>query len=157
MAVELKQCIALVATLGIGLLAGTLAGTGLAEFTARHLPEASWTMRFQLEDSLFARVMPPFMLSTLVALGVSSTLAQGSPRWLFGASVAFMLLVLAVTIVFEVPLNKQIQSWTPGSAPHTWQSIRDLWLRRHLLRTIAAILSFISALLALMASPGLRS
>jgi len=60
-----------------------------------------------------------------------------------------MLVVIAVTIGFEVPLNKQIQSWTTGSVPPVWQQVRDLWLERHLLRTVADILSFISALSAL--------
>jgi uncharacterized membrane protein len=70
---------------------------------------------------------------------------------LFGTSTLFMLVVLAVTIGFEVPLNKQIQSWMPGSAPPEWSQVRDLWLQRQLLRTIAGLLSFVCALLAMVA------
>jgi hypothetical protein len=58
--------------------------------------------------------------------------------------------MLVATIGFEVPLNPQIQSWTPGYAPSSWQHVRDLWLERHLLRTISSVLGFISALLALV-------
>jgi uncharacterized membrane protein len=65
-------------------------------------------------------------------------------------SVLFMVLVLVVTIGFEVPLNKQIQSWTPTSTPSGWQQIRDVWLERHILRTISSVLGLISALIALM-------
>jgi uncharacterized membrane protein len=149
MQLDVRISVALIATLGVGLLAGILVGTGMTEFTARGLPESSWVLRFQLEDHLFAKAMPPLMLSTLLALIVAFVLAHGHSRWLFGASILFTLVVLAVTIGFEVPLNKQIQSWTPGDAPPVWQHVRDLWLQRHLPRTVASVLSFISALSAL--------
>jgi hypothetical protein len=48
----------------VGLVAGLLLGTGMAAWTARGLPESSWTMRFQLEDALFAKTMPPLFLVT---------------------------------------------------------------------------------------------
>jgi uncharacterized membrane protein len=147
---DIKNTVGLVATFGVGLLAGILVGTGLVALTARGLSEPAWVTQFQLEDQLFARAMPPFMLSTLVLLIAACVLARGHSRWAFGMSVVFMLLVLAVTIRFEVPLNKQIQSWTSGSAPPEWQHVRDLWLQRHLLRTIASILAFITALIALV-------
>jgi uncharacterized membrane protein len=146
---DTRNAVAVVATLGAGILAGILVGTGLAAFTAKGLPEASWVMRFQLEDRLFAKAMPPLMLITLLSLIAACLLAQGSSRSLFGVSVLFMILVLVVTVGFEVPLNKQIQSWTPGQAPSSWQHVRDLWLDRHLIRTISSVLGFISALLAL--------
>jgi uncharacterized membrane protein len=109
-------------------------------------------MRFQLEDHLFAKAMPPFTLTTLLALIVAFALARGRSRWSFGASIVFMLIVLAVTIGFELPLNNQIQSWTPGNAPPVWQHVRDLWLQRHLLRTVASVASFLMDLGALALS-----
>ena len=148
MVLVLRNTLALIAPLGVGLLAGILVGTGMAQLTAQGLPESSWVMRFQLEDHLFAKAMPPLMLSTLLALIGVFVLSDGHARWWSGASIVFMLLVLAITIRFEVPLNKQIQSWTPGSVPPDWQRVRDLWLQRHLLRTIAGSLSFICSLAA---------
>jgi len=149
MHLDLRNTVALIATFGIGLLAGILVGTGLSEFTARGLPESAWVMRFQLEDHLFARAMPPLMLTTLLALIAAFALARKPSRWFLGISIVLMLAVLVVTIGFEVPLNKQIQSWTPGSAPPVWQHVRDLWLQRHLVRMVACVMSFISALGAL--------
>ena len=145
----MRNAIALLATLGVGLLAGILVGTGMTAFTTLRLTESSWVMQFQFEDQLFAKAMPPVMLGTLLALAAACFLTSGQTRLLFGAAIVFMLLVLAVTIGFEVPLNKQIQSWTPGSAPPAWQHVRDLWLKRHLLRTVASVLSFLSALASL--------
>ncbi len=151
MSLTIRIGVAIVATLGIGILTGILVGTGLAGFTARALPEAAWVMRFQLEDTLFAKAMPPVMLATLLALVAASVLSQGRSRWLYAASALCVVLVLVVTVGFEVPLNRQIQSWTPGSAPSIWPQVRDLWLQRHLLRTIASILAFLFALLGLVA------
>ncbi len=149
-ALDLRNLFALIATLGVGLLAGILLGTGLAAFTARGLPESSWVLRFQLEDHLFAKAMPPLMLSTLFTLFVACVLARGHSRLLLGVSTFLMVMVLVVTIRFELPLNKQIQSWTPGAAPLVWQHTRDLWLQRHLVRTGLSVCSFLSALIALL-------
>lgn len=145
---DVRNLVALVATFGIGLLAGILVGTGLAAFTARTLPEGAWTMRFQAEDRLFSKAMPPLMLGTLMVLVGACVLSQGAARLAFGVALIFMLLVLVVTIGFEVPLNNQIQSWTAGSAPPHWSMVRDVWLQRHLVRTFSAALAFISALVA---------
>ncbi len=150
MAFDPRNFIALIATLGVGLLAGILIGTGLSGYTAIGLPEISWTLQFQLEDRLFAKAMPPLMISTLLALGAAFVLSRGGSRLMFGAATLCMLLVLVITIGFEVPLNRQIQSWTAGSAPADWTQIRDLWLQRHLLRTISCTASFVCALLALL-------
>lgn len=73
---DVRNFVALLATLGVGLLSGIMVGTGLAGVTARALPEASWVLRFQLEDRLFAKAMPPLMLSTLLALSVACVLAR---------------------------------------------------------------------------------
>jgi len=146
MLLVLKNTLALIAPLGSGLLAGILVGTGMAQFTAQGLAESSWVMRFQLEDQLFAKAMPPLMLSTLVALIALFAVSGGHARWWLGASIAFTLLVLAITIGYEVPLNRQIQSWTPGAAPSDWQRVRELWLQRHLLRTVAGSCAFICCL-----------
>ena len=150
MPVDLRNATALIATLGVGVLAGILIGTGLAEYTAKGLPEISWTLRFQLEDRLFAKAMPPLMLGTLLALVAACVLGRGGSRVMLGASVICMLLVLVITVGFELPLNKRIQSWTAGSAPADWTRVRDLWLKRHLLRTISGTASFVCALVSLV-------
>jgi hypothetical protein len=144
MFLDIRNLAGLVATIGVGLLAGILIGTGMAASTARSLPEDAWTMRFQAEDRLFAKAMPPLMLGTLLLLAGVSVLSRGVARVTFGGSLLLMVLVLVVTLGFEVPLNKQIQSWTAGSAPPQWSAVRE----RHFVRTIAATLAFISALVA---------
>ena len=146
---DLRQIVPIIATILIGLIAGLLFGTGMAIYTARSLPEASWTIRFQLEDALFVKAMPPFFLTTLAALVIASVVSQGAARWFFGTAALLTLGVLVITIGFEIPINRQVQAWTPGAAPANWQMLRDRWLANHLYRTIAGILAFISAVIGL--------
>lgn len=148
MALDIRNSASLVATLGVGLLAGVL-GTGMAQSAARALPAPAWILRFQLEDNLFAKAMPPVMLGTLLALAAATLLSQGTARWMFLASLVLMAAVLVVTIGFEVPLNKQVQSWTADAPPPQWAQIRDLWLQRHVLRTLAATLAFVAAIIGI--------
>jgi len=143
--VALRYGVVLLAVVAIGLVAGILLGTGMSGFTAKGLSEAMWTKSFQLEDALFAKAMPPFMLTTLAALLVSCFVTRGSSRGLFVGATVFMLIVLIVTVRGEVPLNKQIQTWVPGAAPANWADIRGRWLANHLVRTIAGLFGFVCA------------
>jgi hypothetical protein len=147
--VALRYGVVLLAVVAIGLVAGILLGTGMSGFTAKSLPEPMWTKSFQLEDALFSKAMPPLMLTTLAALLVSCFVMRGSARGLFVAVTVFMLVVLIVTVKGEVPLNKQIQTWVPGTAPANWADIRDRWLANHLIRTIAGLFGFVCAAVGL--------
>lgn len=57
---------------------------------------------------------------------------------------AFLLMVLAliITLAVEVPIVNGIVQWTENSTPADWQAIRQRWVRFHVLRTVAALLSF---------------
>lgn len=46
---------------------------------------------------------------------------------------------LIVTITTEVPIVKQIESWTTSTLPENWEHLRDKWVSFHLLRVISAI------------------
>jgi uncharacterized membrane protein len=139
----LIQILSLCAVILTGIVAGSMFGAGLSLYSSRQLPEAAWTRRFQLEDLMFARVMPKLSQAQLLCLVVSLFLTHGTSRVLWGAATALSLVVLAISIGLEVPLNKQIQLWTPGAAPAEWMAIRDRWLWNHLYRAIVAVSAFV--------------
>jgi len=58
--------------------------------------------------------------------------------------VAFCLTVISliITIVVEVPIVNQIKEWTTSTFPSNWETIRDRWVKFHVVRTFAAIISF---------------
>jgi uncharacterized membrane protein len=59
------------------------------------------------------------------------------------AITALVLLVLAliITLAVNVPIDRQIQSWTTVTLPADWTSIRDRWEFYHGLRTIISLLA----------------
>ncbi len=134
----------------IGMMSGLMLATGLAGYADRALPETSWTLRFQREDALFAKVMPPFFLTALITLGWSSFLSTGTSRSLFAAAALLTVVIIAITLALQVPINKTVQSWTAGSAPAHWPALRDRWLRNHLVRTIVTITAFVCAVIAIV-------
>jgi hypothetical protein len=141
MSFDLRHIVAICAVVLLGLLFGA----GLSMYTSRGLLEASWTLGFQLEDALFAKIMPPFFWAALIALVATTFLTQGVSRWSFAVASELMVAVMAITIGFEVPNNTQVQLWKAGAAPANWQALRDRWLWNHLYRTIAGAMALLCA------------
>jgi Domain of unknown function (DUF1772) len=125
-----------------GLLAGQMLAIAIANRAARRLPETSWILRFQAENELFTKTMPPSLLLPMAGLICSAYLTVSTQRYMFFAAAALEAIVLWITMMVEVPINKQVESWKPGSAPSTWMAIRDRWLRFHWLRTVVGGCSF---------------
>jgi uncharacterized membrane protein len=132
-----------------GLIAGQMLAVGLANHAARSLPETSWTLRFQAENKLFTKTMPPSLLLPLFGLIWSALLTASAQRGMFSAAVALEVIVLVITMTIEVPINKQVASWKAGSAPPGWMEIRDHWLRFHWARTLVGAGSFTCAAIGL--------
>jgi hypothetical protein len=59
------------------------------------------------------------------------------------AAIAFLLFVLtvAVTVLVEVPIVKQIVTWQVETVPRTWRELRDRWVSFHLLRVIPGLVA----------------
>jgi uncharacterized membrane protein len=49
------------------------------------------------------------------------------------------VVALIITTVIEVPIVKQIASWTPSTFPNNWQKLRDRWGSFHIIRVVAGI------------------
>jgi uncharacterized membrane protein len=136
-----------------GLIAGQMLAIALANHAARKLPEASWTLRFQVEDKLFTKTMPLSLLLPIFGLICSAILTLSTQRALFSAAGALEVIVLVITMTVEVPINTQVQSWQVGSAPPIWMAVRDRWLRYHWLRTVVGVCSFACAAIGLGIHP----
>ncbi len=128
-----------------GLLSGVELGTGLAHQTAQALPEAAWTAMHQAEDRLFRIVIPPAFLLTILLLAATAVLTRGTTRVCFIVAAILTAIEVIATVVLNVPLNNQVQTWTAGSAPADWAHVRDTWLRNHWARSVVGLLGFVSA------------
>jgi uncharacterized membrane protein len=120
-------------------------GILIAGYAARGLPSQCWVLRFQLENRLYTKTMPPSLILPLIGLLVSASLARGSVRLLFAVAATLTVIVLIITMALEVPINSEIASWTAGAAPDGWTDLRDRWLWIHLVRTVVGMLAFVCA------------
>jgi hypothetical protein len=145
----IRDTVAIVSLTALGLLAGMMLGIFIAGYAARGLPEESWTRRFQIENRLFTKTMPPSLMLPLLGLIASVLLTRDAVRSLFAAAAALTAIVLVITIALEVPINRQVASWTAGAAPADWTAVRDRWLRSHLARTVVGGLALLCAAAAL--------
>ena len=50
-----------------------------------------------------------------------------------------LVVALIVTMLIEVPIVKQIVTWTAGTLPGDWQRLRDRWVAFHSIRVTAGI------------------
>jgi uncharacterized membrane protein len=54
------------------------------------------------------------------------------------------LVSLIITMLVEVPIVSQIKNWTVSTIPSDWETLRDRWLKYHVIRTFSSIVSFLS-------------
>lgn len=93
-------------------------------------------------------LMPASLLSAFV-LCVSLFRGRHTRANVFAsAALVLMAIALVTTLVVNVPIDRQIQSWTIASLPPEWKAIRDRWEFYHGLRTLISL----AALASLFAS-----
>jgi uncharacterized membrane protein len=66
------------------------------------------------------------------------------------AGLGMLLVALVVTLVVEVPIVKQIVTWTPETLPEDWEALRDRWSRFHLVRIGAGVGGFVALVAGLV-------
>jgi hypothetical protein len=145
----IRDTVAMVSLAALGLLAGMMLGILIAGYAARGLPEESWTLRFQIENRLFTKTMPPSLMLPLLGLMALLPLTHDAVRSWFAVAAVLTAIVLIITIALEVPINRRVASWSAGAAPANWTAVRDRWLWYHLARTVVGLLAFLCAAAAL--------
>ena len=148
---NLRYPVSLLAVLLVGLIAGLLVGTAMDHHKLRVLDAVAWTSARQSMDGLFSKLMPWWWNTTLLILFFAGYLNQGRARWLFMSAGVLLLFGIVITVAFEVPMNKNIASWTASTIPENWSEIRERWLTFHNVRTVAGVLAFICALVGVAA------
>jgi hypothetical protein len=81
-----------------------------------------------------APVMTVVMPAALLSMVLFLTFNEG-PRtfYLTMARFALFLAALPITIIVEVPMVKQIETWRVSNLPGNWQELRDRWLAFHVI------------------------
>jgi uncharacterized membrane protein len=88
-------------------------------------------------------VLSPLSLLTAIPVLVLSYHDQSLTFCFTLAGLVLFLLALVVTVAIEVPLVKQIITWTETTLPEDWQQLRDRWGKFHGVRVLAGITGLI--------------
>ena len=93
-------------------------------------------------------LMPAALLSALVLCVLLFRGRQTRANLFASAAFVLMVVALVITLLVNVPIDRQIESWTTSTLPPGWQAIRDRWEFYHGLRTLVSL----AALTCLFAS-----
>lgn len=119
-----------------GIIAGIYVRDVISAAGVKRLPGPYYARYHQELDRDFARVMP-FVGNAALLAGIAATAVpqDKGQRALSVVALGCGLAEIALTLTQNVPLNKQIQSWTAETPPTNWAAMRDRWMVGHRLRT----------------------
>jgi uncharacterized membrane protein len=139
------------------LLSGLLAGHELATLVSVHpaLRRFPLRARIEAEQTLTRRrgaVMPVCMGAPFLAGVAAAVASAGRPGFGFALAAAAALgIMLAITLVRNVPLNRRTLAFPPDGDEHAWSDIRRPWERLHALRVALEVGAFACLLAAVAA------
>jgi hypothetical protein len=140
-ALAIWQCISILLS---ALVTGVFWGTwlGLSRSIAALSPATFLTIGHTMIGNLgtiMALLMPAALLATLAVLWL---LYRRRSRALYPTLAGFALFVIAllITLIVEVPIDKEIAAWTEATLPTNWQYLRDRWELFHVIRSWVSVL-----------------
>src|SRR5262245_5102422 len=89
-------------------------------------------------------LMPMALLFALVLCVLLVRERQRRANFFAGTALALMAIALVITLVVNVPIDRQIQSWTTAALPPDWKAIRNRWEFYHGLRTLLSLAALAS-------------
>jgi hypothetical protein len=72
-------------------------------------------------------LMPMALLSALLLCVLLFRGRQSRANLFSSAALVLMAVALVITLVVNVPIDRQIQLWTTAALPPEWSAIRDRW------------------------------
>lgn len=136
-----------VAVFCTGLFAGILLGDRMgASFARPKLDPSSFVQFQQVQHVYFARMMPVLIAAAI--LGGLTWLFSGRSTvtraefWLVAVATGAVVVIFALTLAVNVPINKQLMSWSVAAPPADVMRLWAPWERVHTVRTIIALVAF---------------
>ena len=93
-------------------------------------------------------VLMPAALLAMIPVLIASYGTYPKVFSLYAAAFILFIVALAVTVLVEVPIVKEIATWTVATLPANWQQVRDRWVRFHVIRVVAGLASLVLLLIA---------
>lgn len=140
MALRVSELISIVLA---ALVAGVFWGpwVALSKSMASFRPEVFLPIVHRMNRNL-EPVMTVLMPVALLSIVPVLVLSYGKRPKLFYMAVAGLVLfvvALLITVLVEVPIVKQIATWTDATLPDDWQVPRDRWVSFHAIRIAAGL------------------
>lgn len=101
-------------------------------------------------------LFPLALLSSLPVLYSLYLEKQRRPLFLALSGLMLFIASLIVTLVVNVPIDGQINSWTVSTLPTDWEAIRDRWELWHTVRTFASLAGLACVFTSLLDAPHSR-
>jgi len=143
-ALVVVRVIALMCT---GLVAGIFLGhrAGVSRAGPRLTP-SSFIQLQQIIHVVFARMMPPLVLGSVVATLTWTFLArvQGPDLgvWLLALASLALVVAAALTRAINIPINSQLMTWSTEAPPSHLREVWTRWEKVHSIRTALAVAAF---------------
>jgi hypothetical protein len=92
-------------------------------------------------------LMPAAMLSIVPVLFITYS-GQRSTFFLNSIALVLFAVALLVTVLVQVPMVKQMRTWTLATLPQNWEQMRDRWEAFHAVRVVASVAGLVMMLTA---------
>ena len=137
---------ALISIVLAALVAGMFSGPWLA--LTRSMATFEPSVFLAIVDRLnrnMAPLMTILLPVSLLSMAPLLILAYGDRPTMFALTLAALVsfaVALLVTMMIEVPIVKQITTWTVATLPANWRQLRDRWGAFHIIRVVAGLAGF---------------
>jgi len=142
-------------------LAGVLTGNEFGGFVGFHpalyrLPTEAHASAEQEITARFSRIMPPFMITTIVSFVPALSLARDSHSFRFTlAGMLCYVAMLGVTFAGNMPVNRRTLNLDPGSVSREeFLSLRRRWDGFHAVRNLLNAAGLVFATLGALSDAG---
>jgi hypothetical protein len=125
-----------------GLFAGFLVCVLVLENSLRGYDASVYTQTRLVELDSLDRLASVTLIPALITTVVLAIRARGNGRRPVAVAIALLVVVFAVTLAVNLPINSDQSSWVVQQPPPDWAAVRDRWQLAHLIRTVAAVLAF---------------
>lgn len=85
-------------------------------------------------------VLMPISLLSLIPVLLITFGGRPVAFYLTLAALVLFVIALLVTVLIEVPIVKQMATWTVATLPSNWRQLRDRWGAFHIVRVISGLL-----------------
>lgn len=124
-------------------LAGMFVCASMMEHATRVLNGPQWIAYKQAKEAVFGPAMPVVFGAVLVVAVVAAAVIRAGG---LVVSAALLGVVLVITVLVHVPLNRIFQSWSDQACPSDWDRKRRRWRNWNLARSALSLVALGSAL-----------